>query len=52
MGGGCGLAARLYLGSAATEPARRYRPGRMTILAWVATRTKEIVAQRAADHPE
>ena len=48
MGGGSGLAARLYLRSAATKPASPSRHDRMTILAWVATRTKEIIAQRAA----
>ena len=49
MRGGSGLAARLYLRWAATEPAWLARPGRVTILACVATGTKEIVAQRAAD---
>ena len=49
MRGGSGLAARLYLSCAAAEPAGGLGPGRETILAWVDTWTKELVAPRAAD---
>ena len=50
MKGGSGVAARLYLRCASAEPARRSRPGRVTILAWVVVRLKENVAPRAADN--
>lgn len=50
MRGGSGVAARFYLRCAPAEPARRSRPGRVTILAWVVVETKEIVAPRSADN--